>query len=205
MNYCVKREYGFALVALSIMAGASMDALPADKAKSVEDWEARGGEKGSLMTRTTYALFNVTNGKYVTGDDNYDHRKLKWDDSHKPRTNPKPRFEFWRLNEKTPSPLKYGDHVAIVMPDSILFQGKPAPTYLMYVEQEKGINLEMSRGGSEQWEIHGGPTGTPVPIHAKIALYNKRAKDYVIYAERDHGINLRWNGDVNKPRDHRKK
>jgi len=49
-----------------------------------------------------------------------------------------------------------------------------------------------------QWEIHGGPKGSPVPANAKIELYNDRAKDFVIYAERDYGINLRWYKDATK-------
>ena len=204
MNYAPK-GFGLAGVALSIVALVSTGAVAADKAaKSIEDWEIRG-EKGSVMSNTTYAVHNVTISKYLDANDEYDHRNLQWDNKHKPRTLPKPRFEFWRMpKDKAPAPLKFGDAVAIVMPDSIFFQGKPAPTYLIYIEQEKGINLELSRGGSAQWEIHGGPVGTPVPINAKIALYNKARKDYVIYAEREHGINLRWNTDVHKPRDHRK-
>jgi hypothetical protein len=195
----VSRNYGLALVALAIMAVAQMDATAADKkAKAVEDWEIRG-EKGGVMTRTPYALLNLTSGKYLHW--NSDARKLVWED-HKPRTHPIPHFEFVELNAKKPAPLKFGDTVAIAMPGSATSK---VNLYLVYKEQESGINLTFETWTGEHWEIRGGPIGTPVPTNAKISLYNKAAKDSLIYAEREHGINLRWNGDVNKPRDHRKK
>jgi hypothetical protein len=216
------RKYGLAVVALSIMAVASMDALAADKkAKAVEDWEiwsekdkvmssTAAGLHSNVMSNTAYALRNITNNKYlywkpdgrvtISADD-----KLAWDDEHKPRTNPKPRFEFWRLpNTGKPRPLKYGDSVAIALPGATLFNGKPSPAFLMYTKQEKGINLGFSTGTGEHWVIEGGPKGEPIKTNTKISLYNISAKDYVIYAEREYGINLRWNGEVNKPRDHRK-
>jgi hypothetical protein len=199
------RKYRLALVAISIMAMASMDALAADKAaKDVEDWEIRG-EKGNVMLDTDYALYNRTSGKYVKSNyANMGETGLKWDDEHKPRTKPSPRFQFWKLSKKAPAgPLKFGDSVAITYAGETK-TAKGPHLFLVYQEQEKGINLGWSRGGIEQWEIHGGPNGAPVPLNTKFSLYNKRAKDYVIYAEREHGINLRWNGDVHKPRDHRK-
>ena len=216
------RKYGGAVLALAVMAVAATDVLAvAPKARAIEDWvlwsdkdkgvsSTVNGLHSNVMSNTMYAIRNVTNSHYlfwkpdgritIGAED-----KVAWDSEHKPRTNPKPRFEFRKLSSKgKPVPLKYGDSVAIVLPDATLFQGKPSPVYLMYTKQEKGINLGFSQGGSEQWVIEGGPKGQPVRTGANISLYNVVAKDYVIYAEREHGINLRWNGEVHKPRDHRK-
>lgn len=191
------------------------------KAKGIADWElwsekdkgvstTAAGLHSNVMSNTPYALRNVTNNMYLYWKP--DNRisigaedKVAWDDAHKPRTNPKPRFEFFRLpNTGKPVPLKYGDCVAIAMPGETLFQGKPIPVYLVYTKQEKGINLGFSRGTTMEWVLGGGPIGQPIRTGAKISLYNEVSKDYVIYAEREHGINLRWNAEVNKPRDHRK-
>lgn len=216
------RTFGGALVALAVMAAASTEMVAADKkAKGIADWvlwsekdkgvsSTVAGLHSNVMSNTAYAIRNVTNNHYLfwkpdgrisIGKED----KVAWDSEHKPRTNPKPRFEFQKVpNKGKPVPLKYGDSVAIVLPDATLFQGKPSPVFLMYIKQEKGINLGFSQGASEQWVIEGGPKGEPVRTGANISLYNVAAKDYVIYAEREHGINLRWNGEVNKPRDHRK-
>jgi len=193
--------YGRVVVALAIMAVASTDALAADKkAKGVEDWEIRGA-KGYVMTNTAYALRNITNSKYLHW--NSGAIDLKWDTEHKPRTEPKPRIAFYTaFNGAKPSPLKFGDQVAIGLPGNA--PGKVS-MYLVYKKKGKGINLTFEQWSGLHWEVQGGPKGTPVPTNAKIALYNHVTKDYVIYAEREHGINLNWNGVVNPPRDHRTK
>lgn len=203
------RKYGVALVVLSILAVASMDALSADKkAKSIEDWEVRG-EKGNVMSNTAYALHNITSNNYLSSKfigSSGMAKTLAWDDEHKPRTEPKPRFEFVRLpKDKTPSPLKSGDAVAIAMPGGALYQGKAVPLYLIHKKQQEGMNLALSQGTTAEWEIQDGPKGTPITTNTKISLYNKVTNSYLIYAEQEHGINLHWNTEVYKPRDHRKK
>jgi len=50
-----------------------------------------------------------------------------------------------------------------------------------------------------------GQSARPAEIRGYGCDYNLAAKDHVVYAERDSGINLRWNKEINPPRDHRKK
>jgi len=203
------RKYGLAVVALSIMAAGSADAREvAKKAKAAEDWQVRG-DGNFLTTNTPYALLNMTCGQYLSikykGSSGLAQIPT-WDAEYKRPQPAKRRIEFVRMPmDKAPSPLKFGDMVAIKMPNSAIYQGKPIATYLMYKKQDSGINLGWLQGGSAQWVIEGGPKGTLVSTKARFSLYNLAAKDCVVYAERDSGINLRWNKEVNPPRDHRKK
>jgi hypothetical protein len=202
------RTIGLAMVACSIMAVGSAHAREvASKAKAAEDWQVRG-DGNVLMTNTPYALLNMTCGQYLSikykGSSGLD-QVPTWDAEYKRPQPAKRRIQIVRMpRDNAPSPLKYGDMVAITMPESAIYQGKPIATYLMYTKQATGINLGWLKGGSAQWVIEGGPKGTPVSAKAKFSLYNIVAKDSVVYAERDNGINLRWNKEVNPPRDHRK-
>jgi len=204
--YCfyALRKSALLVIALSIIAVASRDAQAADKkAATVEDWQIRG-EKGTVTEGKAYALLNLTCSKYLSQSTEGKARDcaLAWDNKHKPRTEPTPEIVFWRdPRSAEKGPLKFGETVMI----SSGPRGGQFTLYIIYKEQDKGINLRWLGGGNYQWEIQGGPKGSPIPTNAKISLYNQMTKDYVIYAEREHGINLRWNTDVNPPRDHRKK
>jgi len=124
-SFYALRTTVLAVAALAIVASGSLDALAAGK-RSRKDWDIRG-QNGTVMTNTMYALYNTTSKKHIMeGEGRIGNYKLKWDNEQKPR------FEFVKIpREKSPSPLKFGDKVAIALPGTTLFQGKPAPTYLM--------------------------------------------------------------------------
>jgi hypothetical protein len=68
--------------------------------------------------------------------------------------------------------------------------------YLRYANRSTGINLDWSATPRFEWEITGGPPGTPVRLNRPAALLNSTHGDHLIYDERPEGINLRWYADL---------
>ena len=68
--------------------------------------------------------------------------------------------------------------------------------YLRYANRSTGINLDWSATPRFEWEITGGPPGTPVRLNRPAALLNTTHGDHLIYDERPEGINLRWYADL---------
>jgi hypothetical protein len=90
---------------------------------------------------------------------------------------------FFARQGASGQPLVYGARVAIHVADG---------GYLRYGVRKYGINLVWSSSPVYEWEIRGGPTGSPVRWGHIIGLWNSVIKQYVHYGSRLFGINLVW-------------
>jgi len=146
---------------------------------SIEQWTVDRGRPEEVITSGhTYGLLNTEVDRYVVYGEREWGINLVW------------RKEFWRAmwfqrQDGQGNPIRYGDRVALAFG----YGGE----YVRYGQRRWGINLVWSRDPVYEWELTGGPTGTPIQYQDnRFGLFNRTMNDHVVYCERFWGINLSW-------------
>ncbi|MBW9213270.1 hypothetical protein KV102_00320 [Mumia sp. zg.B53] len=91
---------------------------------------------------------------------------------------------FFTRPHNDESPLRYGDVFAL---------GYGAdPSYIRNAQRSVGVDLKWSTKPKFEWEILGGPRGTPVRSGDWVAIYNRVAKEPLIHFPRELGGEIGW-------------
>jgi hypothetical protein len=172
-----------ALIGLSVAVGGALLSLRSRRATAApREWRIRPG--GPVRPEQPFSLFNTTNRRYVRYGERGWGINLAWD------TQPRRNFVIARSGAAAGA-VVYGEIVA-------LKETNRDAGYLRYRRRPWGINLGWSPAPEFDWEIRGGPVGTPVGQGANpadgapIDLFNLTEQGNVVYGWRPHGINLVW-------------
>jgi hypothetical protein len=131
----------------------------------------------------SYLLHNQTNHHYLQYKEQPPGAiNLGFSDDASPQTAAK--VVHWQFLNRTGTPIKYDEPVALRGKDS----------YLYYGERTFGINLKWSDGPNFQWRIFGGRPGTRVKTRDYLCIWNMHGErgEPMIYFKREVGGNVGW-------------
>jgi hypothetical protein len=131
-----------------------------------------------------YNLKNYQTRKFLQWEEQTFGVNLGWTDDASPQTATKVARWFFTRDSADPSPLRYGE--AIAMGYGI------SPSFVHYEQRTVGINLAWSDQPKFEWKLLGGPVGQPARSGDWLAIFNQRAGDCLIYFDRTVGGDIGW-------------
>jgi hypothetical protein len=134
-----------------------------------------------------YSLYGHRPGKYLQHENQTFGINLGWTDDATNATGEKVARWFFVRNGGSDEPVKYGEVIAIGNGND--------PSFIRHDHRDVGIDLEYSKTPVFEWVLAGGPEGTDVYTHDRIAIYNLKASENslpLIYFDRSAGGDIGW-------------
>jgi len=129
-------------------------------------------------------LKNSTQRRFLQWEEQTFGINLGWTDNASAATAVKVSRWFFTRPNHDPSPIRYGESVALGYGVN--------PSYIHYVDRTVGINLDWSTAPRFEWKLLGGRHGDPVRSGDWLAIYNQKARDCLIYFDRTAGGDIGW-------------